>query len=104
MELWHSFEQAEHALDNLDDEYPIVWSHNIEIESENYYYPLDLEQRLLNHTKIGDKVQVQKLLDFIYYENFVTRSLNSCKCYDVIKELKSTIRKILSNFKDSNDY
>jgi len=103
LELWHSFEQAEIALDNLDNEYPIVWSHNIEIESENYYYPLDLEQKLLNHTKLGDKVQVEKLLDFIYNENFATRSLNSCKGYDVIKELKSTIRKVLSDYKDSND-
>ena len=103
LELWHSFEQAENALDNLDNEQPIVWSHNIEIESENYYYPLDLEQKLLNHTKLGDKVQVEKLLDFIYNENFVTRSLNSCKSYDVIKELKSTIRKILLDHKDGND-
>ena len=55
---------------------------------ENYYYPLDVEQ---------------KLLDFIYYENFVTRRLNSCKSYDIIKELKSTIRKTLSGYKDSND-
>ncbi|MGV8982013.1 AraC family transcriptional regulator [Clostridium sp.] len=103
LELWHSFEQAEHALDNLDNEQSIIWFRNIEIESENYYYPLDLEQKLLNHTKLGDKVQVEKLLDFIYNENFVTRSLNSCKCYDVMKELKSTIRKILPNYKDGND-
>ena len=102
LELWHSFDQAEHALDNIDNEYSIMWSYNLEIESENYYYPLDLEQRLLNHTKIGDKVQVQKLLEFIYDENFVTRSLNSCRCYDVIKELKSTIRKVLANYKDSD--
>lgn len=100
LELWHSFEQAGHALDNIDNKYSIVWSHNVEVESENYYYPLDLEQKLSNHTKVGDKVQVQKLLDFIYYENFEARSLNSCRNYDVVKELKSTIRKIFPNFKD----
>ncbi|MBU3156116.1 AraC family transcriptional regulator [Clostridium estertheticum] len=103
LELWHSFEQAVHALDNFDDKYSIVWSHNLEIETENYYYPLDVEQKLSNHTKIGDKGQVNKLLDFIYYENFETRNLNSCKSYDVVKELKSTIRKMLPDFKDNED-
>ena len=103
LEIWHSFEQAGNALENLDNKYSIVWSHNVEIEIENYYYPLDLEQKLSNHTKVGDKVQVQKLLDFIYDENFETRSLNSCRSYDVVKELKSTIRKILPSFKDSDE-
>lgn len=102
LELWHSFDQAEHALENLDNESSIVWYHNVKTENENYYYPLDLELRLLNHTKLGDKVQVKNLLDFIYHENYVARRLNSCKCYDVVKEIKSTIRKILPNFKDSD--
>lgn len=100
LELWHSFEEADLAINNINSEASIVWSHDIEIESEDYYYPLDLEQRLLNHTKLGDKVQVKKLLDFIYHENYEARSLNSCKSYDIIKEIKSTIRKIFSNYKD----
>jgi len=101
LELWHSFEEAEYALGNLGNEVSIAWFHNVKIESENYYYPLDLEQRLFNHAKLGDKAQVEKLLDFIYQENFVTRSLSSCKCFDVIKEIESTIRKVLSGFKDT---
>lgn len=42
-------------------------------------------------------------MDFIYQENFVDRSLNLCKSFDIMKELKSTIRKILFNYKDISD-
>lgn len=100
LDLWHSFEGAEYALENLQSEESIVWAHDVKIESENYYYPIELEQRLFNFTKLGDKSQVENLLDFIYNENFNNRSLSGCKNHDVIKELKSTIRKVMPNFKE----
>jgi AraC-like DNA-binding protein len=100
LDLWHSFEGAEYALENLQSEDSIVWAHDVKIESENYYYPIELEQRLFNFTKQGDKGQVENLLDFIYNENFNNRSLSGCKNHDVIKELKSTIRKVMPNFKE----
>jgi two-component system response regulator YesN len=101
MDIWYSFEQASQALDYVvSSEDAVVWYQNIPKESETYYYPLDFEQRLINYAKVGDIVQVEKLLLIIHEENFVSRSLSIHMSKELIYELKSTIIKLMSQFAD----
>ncbi|WP_094551168.1 helix-turn-helix domain-containing protein [Petroclostridium xylanilyticum] len=103
MDIWHSFEQAEQALNYVTDTNDaIVWYQNIPKESDIYYYPLDFEQRLINYVKAGDLIQVQKLLSIIYEENFISRSLSIYMSKELIYELKSTIIKLMSQFADQD--
>jgi two-component system, response regulator YesN len=101
LEVWQSFEKAEQALSYaLASKDTISWYSTIPRESEAYYYPLDLEQRLINHTKLGDIVQVQKLLSIIKEENFSSRNLSLLMSRELISELKSTVVKLMSQFTD----
>lgn len=101
LEIWKSFEQAGQALSYaLSYKGTVAWYNNIPKDSEVYYYPLDLEQRLINHTKVGDISQVEKLLSLIKDENFRSRSLSLLMSRELIFELKSTVIKLMSQFAD----
>lgn len=103
LEAWQSFEQATQALDYaLTNKSAISWYNNIEKDSETYYYPLELEQRLINHAKVGDLNQVKKLLSIIREENFQFRKLSILMSRELVSELKSTIIKLMSQFTDED--
>jgi two-component system, response regulator YesN len=103
LEIWQSFEQAEQALNySLNHKGTITWHNNIPKDSEAYYYPLDLEQRLINHAKVGDFNQAQKLLTIIQEENFKSRNLSPLMSKELIFELKSTVIKLMSQFTDED--
>lgn len=103
LEIWKSYEQASQALNYaLGYKGAVVWYNSIPKESETYYYPLDLEQRLINHAKAGDSSQVQKLLQLIHGENFNSRNLSLLMSRELILELKGTVVKLMSQFTDED--
>lgn len=99
LEIWQSCEQAILSLDYASKiEGRIIWYSSIKIENHTYYYPIELEQRLINNIKSGDISQVQSLLNTIYEENLSTRTLSSQMLKDLISNMKSTIIKLLPQF------
>ena len=57
IEINNSFEQAKAALNYVlkIGKGHIAWFHDIYKQTHDYYFPLELEMRLLNSTKAGDK-------------------------------------------------
>lgn len=45
-------------------------------ESDKYYFPIDLELRLINSIKSGNRADVEQVLTLLYNENFATRNLS----------------------------
>jgi two-component system, response regulator YesN len=100
-----SFYEARLALDYIESTVGkrIVWNKTIPKESENYYYPLELELRLINLIKAGEFEETEKLVNIIYRENFEIRKLSCEMVKQLLSEIKGTIIKV-GEYIDEDDY
>lgn len=69
-----------HAVDALavsvgSEEGRIIWYESIEENSESYYFPFELENRLYNGVKSGDSQLVTQILRELLKKNLVERNL-----------------------------
>jgi len=98
-----SFNEAKRILiENrfFDKKYTVLWYDTGKSgSSSTYYYPIELEMKLMNFVKGGDMERVQKLLNEIFVENFVRRDLPPFMKDQFIYELKSTMIKLLDQVK-----
>jgi two-component system, response regulator YesN len=96
LELENSYSEAKQAADysKLESPESKVWFHDINKNSDNYFYPIDVESKLLNFVKIGQKEKVEKLLYYIYNENFVKRKLSREKIGQFIQCILLSINRL----------
>ena len=59
----------------------------IERKSGFYYYPIAIEEKLINFASIGEKEEVIKIVDLLYYENFVQNTISN----EMLEYFKSDI-------------
>ncbi|NLJ97449.1 MAG: helix-turn-helix transcriptional regulator [Clostridiales bacterium] len=99
-DVQYSFEQALFVLKNVEkgqygvyryDELPDTSIENI------FYYPIEMEHKLINYTKAGDFKNVQSLLDTIYEENITKRKLTRRVGALLMGNLQSTLLKICAD-------
>ena len=73
---------------------------DLEKPSERYYYPLNLEQQLINFIKIGDFEKSKELIEVVFNENFEQSSLSlplaKCLMFDLISTMLKTIEDMSS--------
>ncbi|MGE5549733.1 MAG: AraC family transcriptional regulator [Bacteroidota bacterium] len=66
-----------------------------------YYYPMDIENRLIINTKTGDYAEVKRILDGIFNENLsdgqMSLDIARCLFFDIV----STAIKVVSSIKSS---
>ena len=97
MNTWQSYEQASEAINyNIAKDHVLIWYSTIPKNSDTYYYPLDLEQHFINFVRLGDRKQVRAILQRIYDENFLQRSLSLSMTKYFISDLKSSMVKMAS--------
>jgi len=96
IDVSQSYEGAKQALNYsvLNKGRLVNWHFDLVKESCSYYYPLDLELKLANFVKSGEKDAVEKILLYIYEENFIKRQLstNMIKC--LIYDIQNTLLKL----------
>ncbi|MFC5451625.1 helix-turn-helix domain-containing protein [Paenibacillus aestuarii] len=94
-----SFEEARQALDYsvLLDEAQTCWYRCIIKESSSYYYPIDLELRMMNAVKIGELPEVRRIFDGLLEQNFAERQLSADMVMQLFGELKGTFHKLLQH-------
>lgn len=63
------------------------------LESSGYFYPLEIEQKLVNMACAGNKDEVRRILDTLYQENFQTRMLSSSLEQYLMSDMKGTVMK-----------
>jgi len=93
-----SFDEARQALDGLSrkDGQAVLWYHMLPLESHTYYYPIDMELRLLKVLKSGESSEAKRLLSQIFGMNFAERLLASEMAQQLITELKGTLLKMFN--------
>ncbi len=70
-------------------------------EQNMYYYPIELENSLITAISGGKAVEASKILNTIYEENFVRRSLSGARISELIGEVYSSLNKVRQTyFKD----
>lgn len=95
-DLWRGYEQACTALTYAWGNNMIVWYDKIRSLNDHYYYPLEMEQRLLSLCSTGDSEQVGKCMDILYQENFLHRKLSIQMYHEMFIVMHSTIHKLFA--------
>lgn len=92
-----SFNEALQALDfsTAEKDSGVIWYHKLPNDSKTYYYPMDVETRLTNLVKAGDKHGMEDLLQGIYHKNLEERKLSKDMICQMVYEVRGTIIKIL---------
>jgi YesN/AraC family two-component response regulator len=67
---------------------------------EDFYFPLELESRLINSVKSGNYDNLSNLLETLSYENMESRFLDSNKMKVFLSSLYSTCFRILNQLPD----
>jgi YesN/AraC family two-component response regulator len=82
---------------------------NLSNAKTKYYYPIDIEQEIINSVKAGNIEKVERLLEDVYSENFKEIQLSGQISQILIYNIISTVIKILdelkidlSKFEDAN--
>lgn len=102
-----SYQQAQQMAkisiaDNCFNE--ILWYDN-ETLSPNayYYYPTEIENKLINVIKAGDKAEVTKILNELYDKNMDIRRLSPVYIQSFIYELYGSIIKVIEQININDD-
>lgn len=101
-----SFSEAKNTLvlfNEVNAENSIIWYRNIKKKMSGYYYPVELEQQLINVAKSGNREDIDRLLDIIYTENFSNRSLTNYMEYNLFFDMRGTIIKTFSEMDSDLD-
>ncbi|OAS89076.1 MULTISPECIES: helix-turn-helix domain-containing protein [Metabacillus] len=103
-EISRSYYEARQALDYTFSEMnEILWFQDIARETSMFYYPIDIELRLINAMKMGEIYDVKQIMTEIFQENFCERELSPKIVEQLLEEIKSTLIKACysSNYQSS---
>jgi AraC-like DNA-binding protein/gas vesicle protein len=102
--VWHSYGESVEAMDTMriNRDFCIKW-YTERIESMSvYYFPLNLEERLMNNVKAGNSEEVENILTLVYKENVENRKIPSYMILLLVNEIRCSIIKVLNQI-DFND-
>ncbi|TBL78534.1 helix-turn-helix domain-containing protein [Paenibacillus thalictri] len=92
------YQEAEHALDYriLHEAGTVIHYEQLERREQSFYfYPLELEAKLINHMKCGDAEQAVSILDQLYERNMTSRRLTPELGKFLFFDMLSTILKVM---------
>jgi two-component system response regulator YesN len=97
----HCYEQALQALDGSRepvargiDGARVAWFTEVRASARGYYYPLEMESRLLDAMRAGDRLKAAGILVDLHRENFASRRLPLEEQRMLLHELRGTIHKV----------
>ncbi|OCT12904.1 AraC family transcriptional regulator [Paenibacillus pectinilyticus] len=97
MEISHTYEQARQALEYAlhINKTGVLWYSDAHTDSDTYYYPLDMEQRLISTIRVGDIDEAKRIVRSIITQNMDNRELSIEMKHQLNGELKGTFLKLL---------
>ncbi len=97
LNVQRSFEEAQQALNfaKFKNSNELIWFCDVPKSSNIYYYPMEIETRLTNLTKAGEKKEVKKVLGEIYEENFETRKLSADMLEYLLLDMRCSLIKLV---------
>jgi two-component system, response regulator YesN len=104
-DIWQAFQECLEALDSIhaQREASVYWYTERKEHLQSFYFPTELETRLINNAKVGNAKQVQNLLSTIHVENAENRSLTPHMNRLLINNLQCALTKILYQMNASSD-
>ncbi len=102
-EAGHSYQSARDAMDYGTQTVSnnIVWYVSSSALNAGYYYPIEMESRLINALKTSNLGQVNEILSAIEHENSENRILTNVTISYLYFDIKSTIYKVLGKLNPS---
>lgn len=98
MDLHNSFREAKRALEycssGKDVSQMIIWYSEVDAEDNSYFYPYDLELKLVNYVKSGNLTETEAALDKIYDENYILKAIPKNIEKFLLYDMKATIIKV----------
>ncbi|QHW31855.1 helix-turn-helix transcriptional regulator [Paenibacillus rhizovicinus] len=97
MEVSRSFEQAKETMAYADymQRKGFLWFADIRQESTTYYYPLDMELRLISTVRAGEEEEAKRIVQSVLQQNTEERELSPEMANQLVGELKGTLLKLL---------
>ncbi|MDQ1913632.1 helix-turn-helix domain-containing protein [Paenibacillus sp. GD4] len=94
--LCKSYQEAEQAVEGrlLENLHRVVWFQAMAGSSSSYYYPLDVELKLMNLVKTGDRNGLDLVLEQIEVQNVEYRQLSLSKKRQLLYEIRGTLYKL----------
>ncbi|RTE10795.1 helix-turn-helix domain-containing protein [Paenibacillus whitsoniae] len=98
LDVHYSYQEAKlavtdsHAADSGKS--AIGWYARMAKEQTGYYYPTEVEIRLMNVIKAGNATELAHILQHLYNENFLTRTLSAGMKQHLFSELQATELKL----------
>lgn len=97
-DVHYSFQEAKQAVTDSQaaggDEPAVVWYAHMKKRHTGYYYPTEVEIRLMNVVKAGNAAELEHILQHLHHENFVVRSLSTVTKQHLLADLQATERKL----------
>lgn len=94
------YDALEEMLLYSDGEQRLLWKENTQKEQEYYYYPIMLEERLLNAVKSGDGESVHRQLKEVYETNVIDRNISPSMMHFMVNNLQCTVFKVMHSLKN----
>ncbi len=109
-DVWHSYRESVDALDSMriDNCFAVMWNENKRKRKSGYYYPLSLEEHLINNAKAGNGEEVKSILRLIYEENMTNHRLLPDTLRLFLNDMQCSVLKCLNQIgldkiEDDND-
>ncbi|WP_138755639.1 AraC family transcriptional regulator [Paenibacillus sinopodophylli] len=97
MDASHSYEQAKQTIEYAEfaSKQNMLWFGDSRLETATYYYPLDIEQRLISTIRAGDPDEANRMVLSVMEKNTENQQLSPEMKQQLIGELKGTLLKLL---------
>ncbi|MEF2245080.1 helix-turn-helix domain-containing protein [Paenibacillus sp. IITD108] len=94
VDISRSYEEASLAANygGWNEDCPVIFQHELSMQLETYYFPTDVETRLLNLVKSGNQSETKKLLEHIEEKN-EERQLSYAMKKMLVHELSAALLK-----------
>jgi YesN/AraC family two-component response regulator len=107
MDLHNSFREANQALEYFsnakDNNQLMSWYKDIKEENISYFYPYDLEIKLVNYAKSGNYKEIEVSIDRIYNENYKIKSISHNVEKFMLYDMRATIIKLIGELNSDMD-
>ncbi|MGO4349992.1 AraC family transcriptional regulator [Paenibacillus sp. MCAF9] len=97
LDVSHSYEQAKQTIEyaEFNSKKSFVWFTDSRLETATYYYPMDIEQRLISTIRAGDSDEAKRMVHSVMNINMENKQLSIEMKQQLIGELKGTLLKLL---------
>ncbi|MBB6672928.1 AraC family transcriptional regulator [Cohnella nanjingensis] len=96
-DISHAYAQAKQTMEHAaaTGSETVSWYGEMKLDSVTYYYPLDVEMRLIGTLRAGEIGEARRIVEWLAEQNTVVRTLSAEMKHQLALEMKGTLLKLL---------